>query len=45
MLEGIRQVPWRTLRHAYGRASDTPRHIRALTSRFALRRRRAIDKL
>jgi hypothetical protein len=45
MLEGLKQVPWSRLRHAYGRASDTPRHLRALTSRWKFRRDRAIDKL
>jgi hypothetical protein len=45
MLEELRQVPWSKLRHAYGSARDTPRHLRALSSRWKFRRDRAIDKL
>jgi hypothetical protein len=45
MLEGLGQIHWGKLRHAYGRASDMPRHLRALRSRLKFRRERALDKL
>jgi hypothetical protein len=38
MLEGLDDVPWRRLKHAYGRADDVPDLLRALTTRQRLKR-------
>ena len=42
MLDGI---DWRSLRHAYGRAGDTPRHLAALTSGDAAAASAALEHL
>ena len=45
MLETLEQTRWDDVHHAYGPAGDTADHLRNLTSRVALVRRNAIDKL
>jgi hypothetical protein len=45
MLEKLDSISWRKLTHAYGKASDTPRHLRGLTSSRKSKRRRALDAL
>lgn len=45
MLEGLDQVDWKNLEHAYGPATDTPGHIRDLISPMASRRAAALDAL
>lgn len=45
MLDGLDAVPWGSLNHAYGPASDTPRWIRALASTEASRREKGLDEL
>jgi hypothetical protein len=45
MLNDIDAVPWRTLRHAFGEASDVPRLIRALYSRDREARQAALKEL
>jgi hypothetical protein len=44
-LESIDQVDWSRLMHAYGRATDTPAHLRALISDDAQAREQALDHL
>lgn len=45
MLEGLGKLDWSALSHAYGTAEDVPDLLRALASREALERRRALDEL
>lgn len=45
MLNDIDAVPWRTLRHAFGEASDVPRLIRALYDRDREPRQAALKEL
>jgi hypothetical protein len=45
MLDGLDQVEWSRLKHAYGAAEDVPDLIRALTSRSADERRAAWHEL
>ena len=45
MLEGLDKIDWRSLRHAYGPAADTPGAIRALASSSASKRETAMDHL
>ncbi len=45
MFEGLDEVPWHTLEHAYGRADDVPGAIRALLDPDPDRRTAALDEL
>ncbi|MBA2226758.1 MAG: HEAT repeat domain-containing protein [Thermogemmata sp.] len=45
MLEGLDQIDWTSLRHAYGQASDVPGWLRALLSPNAKVRQEAIYEL
>ena len=45
MLEGLEDVPWRNLHHAYGEASDVPALIRGLVSPEADVREKALWEL
>lgn len=45
MLTGVDGVDWSTLEHAYGMATDVPRHLRALTSTDSGVREAALDAL
>jgi hypothetical protein len=45
MLEGLDQIPWDTLEHAYGPAGDVPEQLRALTSADAEAREEALYAL
>jgi hypothetical protein len=45
MLEGLDDVPWDELEHAYGRASDVPGQIRDLLSSKANKRESALSEL
>jgi tetratricopeptide (TPR) repeat protein len=45
VLMGLDEVPWRTLRHAYGPATDVPGQLRALLSPDAHVRERALHHL
>ncbi|GAA3439048.1 HEAT repeat domain-containing protein [Kutzneria kofuensis] len=36
-LDGLDDIPWAQLRHAYGKASDIPRRLRALASNWNMR--------
>ncbi len=45
MLEGLDAVPWKTLQHAYGEASDVPGLIRRLASEDSDERDEALDAL
>jgi len=45
MLETLNQIPWKKLTHAYGKAGDTPRHLRSLASGLKWKRARALDAL
>src|SRR3712207_2397151 len=45
MLEGLDQIPWAELEHAYGPASDVPNQIRALASANPQRRDAAYHEL
>jgi hypothetical protein len=45
MLEGLDSISWSKLSHAYGKASDTPRHLRGLTTSRKSKRRHALDAL
>ncbi|MGI5158685.1 hypothetical protein [Microbispora sp. CA-102843] len=44
-LEGLDEIPWRKLEHAYGSARDVPKLLRALRSTSPGRRERALDEL
>ena len=45
MLDQLDNVPWHSLTHAYGEASDVPGQIRALTSSVEQRREEALSQL
>jgi hypothetical protein len=45
MLEGLDSIAWSKLSHAYGKASDTPAHLRNLTSTRQSKREHARDAL
>lgn len=45
MLEDLDSVPWRTLHHAFGEASDVPRLVRALSAPDPDERRGALKAL
>ena len=45
MLEGLDEVPWDELEHAYGRAGDVPGQIRDLLSGSAEKRESALSEL
>jgi hypothetical protein len=45
VLEGLDEVEWARLEHAYGKAEDVPGQIRDLTSRRAKKRERALYEL
>ena len=43
MFEGLDDIPWDELEHAYGQASDVPSLIRGMVSLDADERARAVD--
>lgn len=45
MLEGMAQIDWAHLTHAYGPATDVPEHIRALHSADVKARKNAVSSL
>ncbi|MCP4136714.1 MAG: hypothetical protein GY754_37440 [bacterium] len=45
MLENLDTIPWDILNHAYGKAKDTPGHIRSLASSDPKEREIALDEL
>jgi hypothetical protein len=45
VLDGLGDVDWRDLEHAYGPAADVPGQIHALVSPDAETRRRALSEL
>jgi tetratricopeptide (TPR) repeat protein len=45
LLAGLDDVPWRSLHHAYGPASDVPGQLRALLSPDEVARQRALHQL